>query len=88
MRWLSALKEKLFPARQPQHEEVSAHEPREYHPAHEGETPEDLHRGRHRLKETYTSHWDLDYMPRDELEEVLSDESDKPDGDDKKKPPE
>lgn len=85
MRWLSALKEKLFPAPQPQHEEAPAHEPREYHPAHEGETPEDLHRGRHRLKETYTSHWDLDYMPREELEEVLSGEADKGASDDGKK---
>jgi hypothetical protein len=26
----------------------------------------------------YTSHWDLDYMPREELEAVLSDEAEKP----------
>ncbi|MBQ25641.1 MAG: hypothetical protein CL546_11965 [Alcanivorax sp.] len=58
----------------------------EHHAAHgSDEDPEPLHRGRRRLKETYTSHWDLDYMPRDELEEVLSGEADKPASDDGKK---
>ncbi|WP_228548445.1 hypothetical protein [Alloalcanivorax profundimaris] len=42
--------------------------------AHGGDDPEPLHRGRRRLKETYTSHWDLDYLPRDEVEKILDDE--------------
>lgn len=71
MRWLDALKAKLFPSRHHQEEE-SGHEPLDYHPAHEGQTPEELHRGRHRIKETFTSHWDLDYLPREEMEEQLS----------------
>lgn len=33
--------------------------------------PAELHKGRRRLKETYTSHWDLDYMPREEMERLL-----------------
>ena len=72
MRWFHTLKEKLFPSRHQHKDEQPAHEPLDYHPAHEGETPDDLHRGRHRLKETYTNHWDLDYLPREELEEELS----------------
>lgn len=43
------------------------------HPS--GPAPEPLHRGRRRLKETYTSHWDLDYLPRDELERRLREDS-------------
>ena len=51
----------------------------EHHAAHgSDEDPQPLNRGRRRLKETYTSHWDLDYMPREELEAVLSDEAEKP----------
>lgn len=72
MRWFHTLKEKLFPSRHQHKDEQPAHEPLDYHPAHEGETPDDLHRGRHRIKETFTSHWDLDYLPREELEEALS----------------
>lgn len=29
-----------------------------------------LHPGRRRLKENYTSHWDLDYLPRQEVERL------------------
>lgn len=74
MRWLSVLKNRLFPGKQEPHpsETEGGEQPLDYHPAHEGETPDDLHRGRHRLKETYTNHWDLDYLPREELEEELS----------------
>ena len=44
----------------------------EHHGAHASDDdPEDLHRGRRRLKETYTSHWDLDYLPREEAEALL-----------------
>lgn len=34
--------------------------------------PEELHRGKRRLKENYTSHWDLDYLPRKELDEIMA----------------
>jgi len=41
--------------------------------AHPGDqAPEELHKGRRRLKESYTSHWDLDYMPRADMERLLS----------------
>ncbi|SOC26980.1 hypothetical protein SAMN05877962_12744 [Alloalcanivorax xenomutans] len=45
--------------------------------AHAGDEPEDLHRGRHRLKERYTSHWDLDYLSQEDLDELLGDDDDK-----------
>ncbi|MCG8392199.1 MAG: hypothetical protein MI745_03870 [Pseudomonadales bacterium] len=80
MRWLSAVKEKLFPSPRRQDHDEPAHEPLDYHPAHEGDTPDDLHRGRHRLKETFTSHWDLDYLPRDEVEEIMKEEKKRPGG--------
>ena len=38
-------------------------------PSAEESTP--LHTGRRRIKESYTSHWDLDYLPRDEADAVL-----------------
>ena len=38
--------------------------------AHPDDDPEDLHRGRRRLKESHTSHWDLDYMSREEMEKL------------------
>ncbi|MCK0154681.1 hypothetical protein MWU49_13255 [Alcanivorax sp. S6407] len=71
MRWLTALKQRFFPSQQPEEDISSGHEHVEYHPAHEGETPDDLHRGRHRIKETFTNHWDLDYLPREEVEALL-----------------
>ena len=36
------------------------------------EEPEQLHHGRRRLKENYTSHWDLDYLPRKEVDKLLA----------------
>ena len=33
--------------------------------------PEQLHQGKRRLKENYTSHWDLDYLPSKEVERLL-----------------
>ncbi|MEQ8259036.1 MAG: hypothetical protein RH947_01970 [Alcanivorax sp.] len=42
----------------------------EHGAAHPDDDPEDLHHGRRRLKESHTSHWDLDYMSRDEMEEL------------------
>lgn len=41
---------------------------------HPGAEPAQLHRGRRRLKESFTSHWDLDYLPREEVERLLRDE--------------
>lgn len=32
----------------------------------------ELHRGKRRLKESYTSHWDLDYLPREEMEKIIA----------------
>lgn len=34
--------------------------------------PGELHPGRRRLKEHYTSHWDLDYLPREETEKIIA----------------
>jgi hypothetical protein len=34
--------------------------------------PEQLHKGKRRLKENYTSHWDLDYLPRKEVDKILA----------------
>ena len=36
------------------------------------EEPEQLHNGKRRLKENYTSHWDLDYLPRKEVDKILA----------------
>jgi hypothetical protein len=33
---------------------------------------EQLHHGKRRLKESYTSHWDLDYLPRKEVDKILA----------------
>lgn len=30
-----------------------------------------LHAGRRRLKENYTSHWDLDYLPRNQVDALI-----------------
>ena len=32
--------------------------------------PAQLHKGKRRLKENYTSHWDLDYLPRKEVDKI------------------
>ncbi|MGM0562987.1 MAG: hypothetical protein ACQES2_01535 [Pseudomonadota bacterium] len=37
-------------------------------PEHE---TEELHHGRRRLKEDYTSHWDLDYLPKEEVDKLI-----------------
>ena len=36
------------------------------------EEAEILHPGKRRIKENYTSHWDLDYLPRAEADKILS----------------
>jgi hypothetical protein len=41
------------------------------HPA--DEEAEALHVGKRRIKENYTSHWDLDYLPRAEVDKILGD---------------
>ncbi len=51
--------------------------------AHPDEDPEDLHHGRRRLKESHTSHWDLDYMPREDMEELAKANRKSGDKDDK-----
>ncbi len=64
--------------RAPGQDEVHMHHPEEGPHAHLGEhgaahpddDPEDLHHGRRRLKESHTSHWDLDYMSREEMEKL------------------
>jgi hypothetical protein len=38
------------------------------HPA--PEEAEALHVGKRRIKENYTSHWDLDYLPRAEVDKI------------------
>lgn len=35
------------------------------------------HPGRRRLKENYTSHWDLDYLPREEMDQLIEKSKDK-----------
>ncbi len=35
------------------------------------EEPEEVHPGRRNLKQSYTSHWDLDYMSREEVERLF-----------------
>ncbi len=32
---------------------------------------EQIHKGKRRLKENYTSHWDLDYLPIKEVDKIL-----------------
>lgn len=50
----------------------------ETHSAHAGDNdPEDLHRGRRRIKETFTNHWDLDCLPRDEVDKIIEEQKKK-----------
>jgi hypothetical protein len=49
------------------------------HPA--SEEAEVLHVGKRRIKENYTSHWDLDYLPRAEVDIIFGEtEKDKSGG--------
>lgn len=67
---------------------LKPHDGQDQRTEHDGELPEHetttaafcretearpLHVGRRRLKENYTSHWDLDYMPRNEVDELFED---------------
>ncbi|MDO9163750.1 MAG: hypothetical protein Q8N35_18240 [Methylococcaceae bacterium] len=36
------------------------------------EEPKQLHPGRRRVKESFTSHWDLDYLPRKEVDKIMA----------------
>lgn len=36
------------------------------------EESEPLHIGKRRIKELFTNHWDLDYLPKSEADEILS----------------
>jgi hypothetical protein len=39
------------------------------------EEPKALHPGRRRVKENFTSHWDLDYLPRKEVDKIMKGEA-------------
>lgn len=41
------------------------------------EDPKALHPGRRRVKESFTSHWDLDYLPRKEVDKIMEEEQSK-----------
>jgi hypothetical protein len=43
------------------------------------EEPKVLHPGRRRVKENYTSHWDLDYLPRKEVDKIMEEAKSKQD---------
>ncbi|MBK8816890.1 MAG: hypothetical protein IPN42_15895 [Methylococcaceae bacterium] len=34
------------------------------------EEPEQIHKGKRRLKENYTNHWDMDYLSRQEIDKL------------------
>ena len=58
------------------------------HPIHTAAVPasderQELHPGRRRLKENYTSHWDLDYLPRKDMEELMAESERKRSSDEK-----
>lgn len=38
------------------------------------EEPEQIHKGKRRLKENYTNHWDMDYLSRKEVERLYQEE--------------
>ncbi|MCD2449238.1 hypothetical protein GO003_002390 [Methylicorpusculum oleiharenae] len=38
-----------------------------------GDEAESIHPGKRRLKENYTSHWDLDYLPKQEVDRIMTD---------------
>ena len=70
---LERLKRLFTPRRDPRPADLDPHldygDESGAHPS--DQRPEELHRGRRRLKETYTSHWDLDYLSREEMERIL-----------------
>jgi hypothetical protein len=36
--------------------------------------PEQIHKGKRRLKENYSNHWDMDYLPRHEIDRLYEEE--------------
>lgn len=38
------------------------------------EEPEQIHKGKRRLKENYTNHWDMDYLSRKDIEKLYHEE--------------
>lgn len=34
------------------------------------EEPEQIHKGKRRLKENYTNHWDMDYLSRQDVDKL------------------
>ena len=59
---------RLFASRHDDSEEQAASDSAA-HPA--DEEAEEVHPGRRNLKQSYTSHWDLDYMPREDVERLF-----------------
>jgi hypothetical protein len=39
------------------------------------EEPEQIHQGKRRLKENYTNHWDMDYLPTKEVDKLYEEKS-------------
>jgi hypothetical protein len=38
------------------------------------EEPEQIHKGKRRLKENYTNHWDMDFLSRQDVEKLYREE--------------
>ena len=38
------------------------------------EEPEQIHKGKRRLKENYTNHWDMDYLSRQDVDFLYQEE--------------
>lgn len=38
------------------------------------EEPEQIHKGKRRLKENYTNHWDMDYLSRQDVDKLYQEE--------------
>jgi hypothetical protein len=36
--------------------------------------PEQIHKGKRRLKENYTNHWDMDYLSRQDIDQLYQKE--------------
>ncbi|MDO8845030.1 hypothetical protein [Methylicorpusculum sp.] len=45
-----------------------------------GDEAESIHPGKRRLKENYTSHWDLDYLPTLEVDRIMTEIKHRQDG--------
>ena len=38
------------------------------------EEPEQIHKGKRRIKENYTNHWDMDYLSKQEIDKLYEEE--------------